>query len=110
MQLSNYPPGVTESMVPGCGPAPAVWELVPEAFVELTEDVLADIVGGVPEPDAVLCDWCGETVGPVWGVSAWNEDVDALRWGAAWVCDENIVCDDCKCDALVQAGQDQEGS
>ena len=92
--LSNLPPGVTDSMIPGNGPIFIPGAFAADEFEELTEREFEELE---TEPSTVSCDRCSDVVGPYWGRNRRNPDVDALYFAVCWMTpDERIVCDDCR--------------
>ena len=91
---SNLPPGITESMIPGCGGVRFTYNVTPEDFVEITMD---DWLEWDVEPGSSECFLCSEVVGFYIGRSARNPDVDTEAWATCWEVDEDrLVCDDCR--------------
>lgn len=91
--MTNLPPGVTDTMLPGNEPFGGT--LTPEDFVEV--DLAEWANWGVSEGEAA-CDLCGEVIGYYLGRSAANPDADTEEWAACWIVApwEQIVCGDCR--------------
>lgn len=95
--MTNLPPGVTDSMIPGNEPYPQT--LVLEDFEEIDLDEWKSWDVGEGES---ACHRCEEVVGFHLGRSRSNPDVDSFEWAACWFVGpwEQVVCESCRVDLI----------
>lgn len=90
--MSNLPPGVSESMIPGNEPDPNMYEVVPEDFVEVTVEEWTEWNVGEGEAE---CDACKAMVGAfLYCSDSWEPET--LEWAICWTIGDKVVCDDCR--------------
>ena len=89
--MSNLPPGVTESMIPGNESRP-VWSFVPEDFVEVTVEDWTDWNVGEAEAE---CDLCEAMIGFYLHCSDPSLP-ETGAWATCFVVDDKVVCEDCR--------------
>lgn len=91
--IGNLPPGITESMIPGCGTY--LHGFVAEDFVELDYGDWLD--WGVFEGDGA-CERCGVMIGAYFPDLA--TDPHHYEWTPCWLVAELTVCADCRAEML----------
>jgi hypothetical protein len=86
--MSNLPPGVTDYMIPGCGPA---------EYEELTADDWDD--NYAPGSWACEATGCDAEIGYYERPHPFH-DYDQVAWAETWLTpDEKLVCGDCYAEA-----------
>ena len=95
---SDLPPGITESMIPGCGGG--YGPVVAEDFVEIT---LADWSEWDIGEGESSCDCCGEVVG-YYLTGGDPSEPEREAWASCWDADERTWCDDCR-NLLIEDGE-----